>query len=77
LRDAVELEWAGVPSLPIIHQSVRGSAESMAKLSGVADYPFLIVDYPYIPTAMWTDGEVEQLAGEITESVLAMLTTGI
>ncbi len=49
----------------------------MAKLSGVADYPFLIVDYPYIPTAMWTDGEVEQLAGEITESVLAMLTTGI
>jgi len=56
---------------------VRGSAESMAKLSGVADYPFLIVDYPYIPTAMWTDQEVDQLSGEITESVLAMLTTGI
>ena len=56
---------------------MRGSAESMAKLSGVPDYPFLIVDYPYIPTAMWTDQEVEQLAGEISQSVLGMLTRGI
>lgn len=77
MRDAVELEWEGIPSLPIIHQSVRGSAESMAKLSGVPDYPFLIVDYPYIPTAMWTDDEVAKLAGEISDSVLAMLTRGI
>ncbi len=77
MRDAVELEWEGIPSLPIIHHSVRGSAESMAKLSGVADYPFLIVDYPYIPTAMWTDDEVSDLAGEISQSVLAMLTRGI
>ena len=77
MRDAVELEWEGIPSLPIIHSSVRGSAESMAKLSGVADYPFLIVDYPYIPTAFWADQEVEKLAGEITDSVIAMLTRGI
>ena len=49
----------------------------MAKLSGVADYPFLIVDYPYIPTAFWADQEVEKLAGEITDSVVAMLTRGI
>ena len=77
MRDAVELEWAGVPSLPIIHQSVRGSAESMAKLSGVPDYSFLIVDYPYIPTALWTDAEVEELARGITDSVIGMLTRGI
>ena len=49
----------------------------MAKLSGVPDYPFLIVDYPYIPTAMWTDDEVASLSGEISQSVLAMLTRGI
>ncbi len=77
MRDAVELEWEGIPSLAIIHSSVRGSAESMAKLSGVADYPFLIVAYPYIPTAVWADKEVEQLAGEMTDSVIAMLTRGI
>lgn len=77
MRDAVELEWEGIPSLPIIHTSVRGSAESMAKLSGVADYPFLIVDYPYIPTAMWSDEEVDGLAEAITQSVIAMMTRGI
>jgi hypothetical protein len=77
LRDAVELEWAGIPSLPIIHHSVRGSAESMAKLSGVPDYPFLIVDYPYIPTALWSDDEVARLADEITDGVIGMLTRGI
>ena len=77
MRDAVELEWEGIPSLPIIHTSVRGSAESMAKLSGVADYPFLIVDYPYIPTAMWSDEEVDGHAEGITQSVIAMMTRGI
>ena len=77
MRDAVELEWEGIPSLPIIHSSVRGSAESMAKLSGIADYPFLIVDYPYIPTALWSDEEVEGLATGITDSVIAMMTRGI
>ena len=77
MRDAVELEWEGIPSLPIIHSSVRGSAESMAKLSGIADYPFLIVDYPYIPTALWSDEEVEKLAVGITDSVIGMMTTGI
>ena len=56
---------------------MRGSAESMAKLSGVADYPFLIVDYPYIPTAMWSDEEVDGLAEAITQSVIAMMTRGI
>ncbi len=49
----------------------------MAKLSGVADYPFLIVDYPYIPTALWSDQEVAELADSITESVVAMMTRGI
>ena len=77
MRDAVELEWEGIPSLPIIHSSVRGAAESMAKLSGIADYPFLIVDYPYIPTALWSDEEVEKLAVGITDSVIGMMTTGI
>ena len=49
----------------------------MAKLSGVADYPFLIVDYPYIPTALWSDEDVEELAEGITQSVVAMMTRGI
>ncbi len=70
MRDAIELEWAGVPSLAIVHEAVRGSAEAMAKLSGFPDYGFLLVDYPWIPTAVWTDDEVSGLARILAPRVL-------
>jgi len=70
----MELEWAGVPSLAIIHEAVRGSAESMAKLSGFPDYEFLRVDYPWTPTAVWTDDEVRDLARILAPKVLAKLS---
>ena len=76
MRDAIELEWEGIPSVPIIHRAVRGSAESMAKLSGAPDYPFVIADYPYIPTAVWSDGEIEELAEILTPAVRSLLTRG-
>lgn len=72
----MELEWAGVPSVPIIHKAVQGSAESMAKLSGVPDYPFVLADYPYIPTAIWSDQEIQTLADEVVPGVLSLLTRG-
>jgi len=74
LRDAIELEWEGVPSLAIIHEAVRGSAESMARLSGFPDYEFLVVDYPWTPTAVWSDGEVRELARILAPKVLAKLS---
>jgi hypothetical protein len=77
LRDAIELEWAGIPSVAIIHKAVKGSAESMAKLSGVPDYPFVLGDYPHIPTAVWSDEEIQVLAQKLAPEVLALLTRGI
>ena len=74
MRDAIELEWAGVPSLAIIHQAVRGSAESMARLSGFPDYDFIVVDYPWTPTAVWTDEEVRDLARILAPNVLEKLS---
>ena len=74
MRDAIELEWAGVPSLAIIHQAVRGSAESMARLSGFPDYDFIVVDYPWTPTAVWTDEEVRELACILAPKVLEKLS---
>jgi len=58
----------------IIHQAVRGSAQSMARLSGVPDYGFIIVDYPWIPTAIWSDAEITDLAKLVAPQVLARLT---
>ncbi|MFP8877408.1 MAG: hypothetical protein VCB99_10995 [Myxococcota bacterium] len=60
--------------MAIIHEAVRGSAKSMAKLSGVPDYDFLLVDYPWIPTAIWDEGEIQRLAKEVAPQVLAKLT---
>ena len=73
MRDAIELEWEGVPSLAIIHEAVRGSAESMARLSGFPDYDFILVDYPWTPTAVWTDEEVRELARVLAPKVIERL----
>ncbi|MBJ20690.1 MAG: hypothetical protein GY910_07815 [bacterium] len=74
MRDAIELEWAGIPTAAIIHKAVQGSAEAMAKLSGVPDFEFVIVDYPYIPTALWSKDEIRDLAREVAPQVRARLT---
>lgn len=62
--------------MSLIHEAVRGSAEAMAKLSGVPDYPFVIAGYPYAPIAIWTDDEIQQLARELAPAVRALLTRG-
>ena len=75
MRDAVELEWEGIPSVPLIHKAVNGSAKSMARLSGVPDYPYILADYPYIPTAVWSDEEIKKLARELAPAVIEQLTS--
>jgi hypothetical protein len=62
LRDAVELEWAGIPTVCIVHEELRDSAGAIARISGHPDYPMITVGYPYIPTATWSDEEIETLA---------------
>jgi len=46
----------------------------MAKLSGVPDFPFVIIDYPAIPTAIWSKDEIRDLAREIAPKVRDRLT---
>lgn len=46
----------------------------MAKLSGVPDFDFVIVDYPHIPTALWSAEEIRDLAREVAPKVRARLT---
>jgi hypothetical protein len=74
LRDAIELEWAGIPSAAIIHKAVEGSARAMARLSGVPDFEFVLIDYPAIPTAIWSKEEIRDLAREVAPKVRARLT---
>jgi hypothetical protein len=74
LRDAVELEWAGVPAVAIIHSSMHGTAEAMAAVSGMPDYPFITVDYPHVPLVVWTPEEIRDVAREVAPKVVAHLT---
>jgi hypothetical protein len=73
LRDAVELEWAGIPTACIVHTEMNGSARAIARISGHESYEFLSVDYPHIPTAIWDPDEVEHIATMITPHVRELL----
>jgi hypothetical protein len=74
LRDAVELEWAGIPSVAIVHEAMAGSARAMARVSGMPDYPFVTVPYPHIPLAVWDDDEIDDVARALAPQLLARLT---
>jgi hypothetical protein len=73
LRDAIELEWAGIPSVCIVHNELRDSARAIARISGHPDYPMITVDYPYIPTATWSADEIKTLAKELAPQIRDLL----
>ncbi len=58
----MELEWAGIPTVCIVHSELRDSARAIARISGHPDYPMITVGYPWIPTATWSDAEIAELA---------------
>ena len=76
MRDSVELEWAGIPSVAIVHEAMAGSAAAMAEVSGMRGYSFVTVPYPHIPLAVWSDDEIEELARDLAPQLLARLTEG-
>jgi hypothetical protein len=74
LRDAIELEWAGVPSVAIVHASMESTARAMALVSGMPDYPFVTLGYPYVPLAGWSVDEVQEAARAVVDKVRERLT---
>lgn len=71
----MELEWAGIPSVAVVHQAMYGSAKAVARISSMPDYPYLTVDYPHVPLGMWTDDEITEVATDLAPKILALLTT--
>lgn len=72
----MELEWDGIPSVAVVHESMAGTARAMARVSGMADYDFVTVPYPHIPLAVWSDDEIEEVARALAPQLLARLTAG-
>jgi hypothetical protein len=77
MRDAIELDWQGIPSVWVGHRAVEASARAIARLVGVTDYPMVFTTYPYVPTASWTHEEALTLARELAPAVRHALTGGV
>ena len=60
--------------MAIIHNSMHGTAEAMAAVSGMPDYGFLTVGYPHIPLAVWTPEEIDEIACELVPQMIERLT---
>jgi hypothetical protein len=46
LRDAIELEWRGIPSVAIITDALIGAAEAIKSISGTPDYEYAVTAFP-------------------------------
>lgn len=46
MRDAIELEWAGVPSVAIVADALVSPVDFMRQLSGMPDYPYCVTAFP-------------------------------
>jgi hypothetical protein len=74
LRDAIELEWQGIPAVAIVHEALAGSADAMRLMSGMPQYPFLEVKFPLPPVGPWTAEQVDALCDELLPGIIDQLT---
>jgi hypothetical protein len=74
MRDALDLEAAGIPAVCIVHSALVPAVQALCRLVGAPDYPFVVVDYPYNPTGVWSEDEASAMAEQVLDAVRARLT---
>ena len=74
MRDALDLEEAGIPAVCVVHSALEPAVRAMARLVGADDYPVIVIDYPHNPTAVWTKEEAAELAAQVVDAVRLRLT---
>jgi hypothetical protein len=74
MRDALDLEAAGIPAVCLVHTALVPAVQALSKLVGAPDYPFVLVDYPYNPTGMWSVEECNAMAAQVIDAVRIRLT---
>lgn len=73
MLDAVILEKAGIPAVPIVTDAFESTAREMAELWGVPNFRFVMMPHPL---ASLTPAEIDRRAGELVEKVLVLLKEG-
>ena len=76
------MPWVTVATLHIngpvipVHNSMVTTGKAIAQVSGMPDYPYLTVDYPHVPLAVWTADEITEVAADLAPRIVALLTDG-
>ncbi|MBI3917161.1 MAG: hypothetical protein HY322_09150 [Betaproteobacteria bacterium] len=73
MLDAVILEKAGIPAVPIITDAFEATAKEMAGLWGVPDFRFVMMPHPL---ASLTLGDLERRTDGLLNQVLKLLQEG-
>lgn len=74
MRDALDLEAAGIPAVCVVHIALVPAVQALCQLVGAPGYPFVVVDYPYNPTGVWSTDECNAMAAQVLDGVRARLT---
>ena len=73
MLDAIILEKAGIPAVPIITDAFQPAAREMAELWGVPGFRFVMMPHPL---AYLTPEDIESRSDELLAQVLALLRQG-
>ena len=73
MHDAISLEKRGVPAAVICTEPFASSAEAMARLGGIPDYPYVIVPHPL---GSLSEEALRERAVQAAPDVLQILLAG-
>lgn len=70
MHDGITLEKRGIPTVVICTEPFVTSADAMAALGGVPDYPYVVVPHPLGSRTM---EQLRELAAQAAPDVLSIL----
>ena len=73
MLDAIILEKAGIPAVPVITDAFQPAAREMAELWGVPGFRYVIMRHPL---AYLTPADIEGRSDELLARVIALLQQG-
>ncbi len=73
MLDAVILEKAGIPAIPIITNAFEATAKEMAELWGVPDFRFVMMPHPLVTL---TPPDIDRYVEDLIDDVLGLLQQG-
>ncbi len=71
MRDAIEMQWAGIPAVAIAHEELKGAVDAMKQISRAPSTPYILVPRPW-QLVMWTREETDALVEQILPQVIEL-----